>query len=66
MLHTADQTHVDGDKLAQGERAMDIVDSDRLGEAKENGYEVKLTKLRPQSCTPKNNLLIGYLKRASQ
>ena len=38
---------------------MDIVDSDRGHEAIERGYEVKLTKLQPRTCTPKNNLLIG-------
>jgi len=58
--HTADQTHFTNDKHLQGAWAMDVIDTDRLHMALEAGYaEVKLTKLEPQDCTPKNNLLIG-------
>ena len=61
--HTADQTHVDGPKVEQGLRAMDIVDSDRARQAEERGYNVILNKLKPKSCTPKNNILIGTKKK---
>ena len=57
--HTADQTHVDCEKQAQGGRAMDLIDSDRGWQAREQGYAVQLTKMTPESCTPKNNVLIG-------
>ena len=66
--HTADQTHSDCSKLAQGRLAMDAVDSDRLRAVTEDtasglggrGYaSVRLGSLRPLDCTPKNNLLVG-------
>ena len=58
--HTADQTHVTNDKHDQGEMAMDIIDTDRVHLALENGYsDVRLTKLDPKTCTPKNNLIIA-------
>ena len=58
--HTADQTHVTNDKHNQGEIAMNIIDSDRVYLAMENGYSaVSLTKLQPTSCTPKNNVIIA-------
>ena len=68
--HTADQTHSDCSKLAQGRLAMDAVDSDRLRAVAEDtasglgeggrGYaSVRLGSLRPLECTPKNNLLVG-------
>ena len=58
--HTADQTHVTNDKHDQGEIAMNIVDTDRVHLAMENGYkDVKLTKLEPSTCTPKNNVIIA-------
>ena len=67
--HTADQTHSDCSKLAQGRLAMDAVDSDRLRAVAEEdtagglgglGYaSVRLGSLRPLECTPKNNLLVG-------
>ena len=69
--HTADQTHSDCSKLAQGRLAMDAVDSDRLRAVAEvtsgggglggRGHyaSVRLGSLRPLDCTPKNNLLVG-------
>ena len=58
--HTADQTHVTNDKHAQGEAGMNIIDTDRIYLAKENGYhDVKLLKLEPTSCTPKNNVIVA-------
>jgi len=59
--HTADQTHGTNDKDAQGRRAMNIIDTDRLVMARETGLyaKVSLKRLFPASCTPKNNLIIG-------
>ncbi|XP_046404122.1 glutathione S-transferase C-terminal domain-containing protein homolog [Ischnura elegans] len=58
--HSADQTHGDDNsKTEQGKQCMGIIDMDRCIQAKENGYQVHLSKLVPESCTPKNNLLVG-------
>lgn len=59
--HTADQTHGTNDKDAQGRRAMNIIDTDRLLMARETGLYAKVTlkRLFPATCTPKNNLIIG-------
>ncbi|XP_045522378.1 glutathione S-transferase C-terminal domain-containing protein homolog [Pieris brassicae] len=57
--HTADQTHDNHPLTERGARCMAIIDSDRGRLAEEHGYTVTLSKLKPLSCTPKNNLLIG-------
>lgn len=58
--HAADQTHGEGHALSdQGNACMAAIDTDRATYASEHGYTVTLGKLRPASCTPKNNLLIG-------
>ena len=59
LAHCADQTHAGDIKSEQGYRAMDIVDTDRCEAVREEGYEVTLSKLHPQDCTPKNNLIVG-------
>ena len=65
MGHTADQTHSGDAKAVQGSRAMDLVDSDRgLAMADTGRYErVRLRKLWPEDCTPKNNVLVGISKK---
>ena len=57
--HAADQTHKDHPLTVRGERCMAIIDSDRARLAEEFGYKVTLSRLKPLSCTDKNNLLIG-------
>ncbi|CAG4951597.1 unnamed protein product [Colias eurytheme] len=57
--HTADQTHKEHPLSVRGARCMAIIDSDRGKLAEEHGYKVTLSRLKPLSCTPKNNLLIG-------
>lgn len=57
--HTADQTHKEHPLAVRGSRCSCIIDSDRGRLAEEMGYKVTLMKLKPPSCTPKNNLLIG-------
>ena len=44
---------------ATGRSAMATVDLDRCCCALEDGYRVTLTKLKPDSCSPKHDLLIG-------
>jgi len=44
---------------ATGRSAMAAVDLDRAAVALEDGYRVTLTKLKPDSCSPKHDLLIG-------
>lgn len=57
--HAADQTHGEHPLTVRGSRCMAAIDSDRARLAEEFGYKVTLSKLKPVTCTPKNNLLIG-------
>ncbi|XP_067624627.1 glutathione S-transferase C-terminal domain-containing protein homolog [Eurosta solidaginis] len=71
IAHTADQAHELGtvncrpETTRQGQLCMDIVDTDRKLQAEEVGYDVILTRLKPEECTPKNRLLIGRISRSS-
>ena len=48
----------------QGQFAMDTVDSDRVHFAREAGYsEVILSKMKPENCTPKNNLIVAAFSK---
>ncbi|KAL8575601.1 hypothetical protein ACOMHN_028622 [Nucella lapillus] len=58
--HAADQTEFNIALEQQGRQCMNLVDSDRAHLAREAGYTVTLTSLQPLTCSPKNNLLIGY------
>lgn len=59
--HAADQTHdAENIKTLQGYECMAVIDTDRKIYAEENGYIVSLNKLTPESCSPKNDLLIGW------
>ncbi|KAJ2945505.1 hypothetical protein O0L34_g318 [Tuta absoluta] len=57
--HTADQTHEEHPLKVRGDRCMAVIDSDRGRLAEEFGYKVTLSRLKPLTCTPKNNLLVG-------
>lgn len=65
IAHTADQAHALGtlncseEHTRQGQLCMDIVDTDRKLKAESAGYNVILTRLKPEDCTPKNRLLVG-------
>ncbi|XP_023025203.1 glutathione S-transferase, C-terminal domain containing [Leptinotarsa decemlineata] len=64
FAHAADQTHEeDNVKTKQGYFCMDIVDTDRRLQAESYGYNVNLGKLKPNSCTNKNNLLVGVYSK---
>lgn len=66
IAHCSDQTHdiendkVNVEKSLQGEYCMDIIDTDRITQAKELNYNVLLTRMMPEKCSLKNRLLIGY------
>ncbi|XP_026321524.1 glutathione S-transferase C-terminal domain-containing protein homolog [Hyposmocoma kahamanoa] len=57
--HAADQTHEEHPLTVRGAKCMAVIDSDRARLAEEYGYKVTLSRLKPLTCTPKNNLLIG-------
>lgn len=66
IAHCADQTHdvdsakVNVEKSLQGEYCMDVIDTDRIMQAKELEYNVILTRMIPEKCSLKNRLLIGF------
>lgn len=68
IAHCADQTHdiatgkCNQEKSVQGDRCMDIIDTDRKIMAEENGYRVILTKMIPENCSIKNRMLVGISK----
>jgi len=57
--HAADQTEFNIALEEQGRRCMSLVDTDRAELARQHGYHVTLCSLRPLTCSPKNNLLVG-------
>lgn len=66
ISHCSDQTHdprnvkhINVEKSRQGYFCMDVIDTDRLGRAKELGYLTQLKRLFPEDCTLKNRLLVG-------
>lgn len=65
LAHCADQAHATGtlncqpELIAKGRLCMKAVDTDRKLFAEELGYMVSLTQLKPETCTPKNHLLVG-------
>ncbi|XP_040167794.1 glutathione S-transferase C-terminal domain-containing protein homolog [Anopheles arabiensis] len=65
VAHCADQTHdlasdrTNVAKAHQGFYCMDVIDRDRALRAEELGYKVLRKRLKDESCTPKNRLLVG-------
>ncbi|XP_038056799.1 glutathione S-transferase C-terminal domain-containing protein-like [Patiria miniata] len=59
--HVAEQTsrNFESKMAKQAKVCMSILDTDRAEAARELDYQVGLYSLRPASCSPKNNLLIG-------
>lgn len=63
LAHAADQTHdKENSKTTQGYLCMSVIDTDRRRYAEDCGYTVHLGKLQPDTCTNKNNLLVGIFK----
>lgn len=67
IAHCSDQAHdvnkgeCNVEKSEQGQYCMDVVDTDRKLMAEEHGYDVRLMRLVPEDCTPKNRLLVGVV-----
>uniref|UniRef100_A0A8C4SK01 Glutathione S-transferase C-terminal domain-containing protein n=1 Tax=Erpetoichthys calabaricus TaxID=27687 RepID=A0A8C4SK01_ERPCA len=61
LCRFADQTAVQltADRRLIGKQCMGLVDLDRAWAAEKNGYSVKIITMEPESCSPKNNMLVG-------
>ena len=57
--HAADQTEAVA-KSDQGRTCMTLVDSDRCHLTQQFGYTTRLHVMTPQSCSPKNRILLGW------
>lgn len=47
------------DPSPPGKQCMGLVDLDRSWAAETHGYSVKVMTMEPDSCSPKNNMLVG-------
>ncbi|XP_040043646.2 glutathione S-transferase C-terminal domain-containing protein [Gasterosteus aculeatus] len=67
LCRFADQTAVQlpPEKRLIGKQCMGLVDLDRSWVAQTHGYSVQVMTMEPESCSPKNNLLVGKLPRGS-
>lgn len=45
--------------MSPGKRCMGLVDLDRSWGAEKHGYSVRVMTMEPESCSPKNNMLVG-------
>ena len=64
LSHAADQTHDEQNvKTKQGYECMAIIDTDRKIEAEQFGYKVYLSKFIPNTCTPKNHIIVGIPRK---
>ncbi|XP_069781845.1 glutathione S-transferase C-terminal domain-containing protein isoform X5 [Narcine bancroftii] len=61
LCRFADQTAVQlpAERQLIGKKCMGLVDLDRSWAAEEHGYTVYVTSMEPDSCSPKNNLIVG-------
>ncbi|KAM8879909.1 glutathione S-transferase C-terminal domain-containing protein [Spinachia spinachia] len=61
LCRFADQTAVQlpPEKRLIGKRCMGLVDLDRSWVAQTHGYSVQVMTMEPESCSPKNNMLVG-------
>ncbi|XP_076830730.1 glutathione S-transferase C-terminal domain-containing protein [Brachyhypopomus gauderio] len=61
LCRFADQTAVQlpAERRLIGKRCMGLVDLDRSLAAEANGYSVRVMTMEPESCSPKNNMLVG-------
>lgn len=41
---------------------MGLVDLDRSWAAEDHGYSVQVMTMEPESCSPKNNMLVGVAR----
>uniref|UniRef100_A0A3Q2WWP3 Glutathione S-transferase, C-terminal domain containing n=1 Tax=Haplochromis burtoni TaxID=8153 RepID=A0A3Q2WWP3_HAPBU len=61
LCRFADQTAVQlpPDRRLIGKQCMGLVDLDRSWAAETHGYSVQVMTMEPESCSPKNNMLVG-------
>ncbi|XP_076998748.1 glutathione S-transferase C-terminal domain-containing protein [Tamandua tetradactyla] len=61
LCRFADQTAVQlpPQRRLIGKQCMCLVDTDRARAAEEQGYSVQVISMEPESCSPKNNMLVG-------
>ncbi|KAM3864812.1 glutathione S-transferase C-terminal domain-containing protein [Diretmus argenteus] len=61
LCRFADQTAVQlpPDRRHIGKQCMGLVDLDRSWAAETHGYSVRVMTMEPESCSPKNNMLVG-------
>ncbi|XP_014855314.1 PREDICTED: glutathione S-transferase C-terminal domain-containing protein isoform X2 [Poecilia mexicana] len=61
LCRFADQTAVQlpPERRLIGKRCMGLVDLDRAWAAETHGYSVQVMTMEPESCSPKNNMLMG-------
>ncbi|XP_043917239.1 glutathione S-transferase C-terminal domain-containing protein [Protopterus annectens] len=61
LCRFADQTAVQLplERRLTGKRCMGLVDLDRAWAAKESGYSAQIISMEPESCSPKNNMVVG-------
>ncbi|XP_064004515.1 glutathione S-transferase C-terminal domain-containing protein [Pogoniulus pusillus] len=61
LCRFADQTAVQlpPERRRIGKQCMGIVDLDRAWAAEEHNYSVQVVSMEPESCSPKNNMLVG-------
>ncbi|XP_057165973.1 glutathione S-transferase C-terminal domain-containing protein isoform X3 [Ursus arctos] len=61
LCRFADQTAVQlpPQRRLVGKQCMCLVDLDRARAAEERGYSVQVISMEPESCSPKNNMIVG-------
>ncbi|XP_068950852.1 glutathione S-transferase C-terminal domain-containing protein isoform X2 [Petaurus breviceps papuanus] len=61
LCRFADQTAVQlpQERRIIGKQCMCLVDLDRAWAAEERGYSVQVISMEPESCSPKNNMIVG-------
>ncbi|XP_074084861.1 glutathione S-transferase C-terminal domain-containing protein isoform X2 [Macrotis lagotis] len=61
LCRFADQTAVQLplERRLIGKQCMCLVDLDRAWAAEEHGYSVQVISMEPESCSPKNNMIVG-------
>lgn len=61
LCRFADQTAVQlpPQRRLIGKQCMCLVDLDRAKAAEEHGYSVQVISMEPESCSPKNNMIVG-------
>lgn len=66
LCRFADQTAVQlpPERRFIGKQCMGLVDLDRAWAAQDCGYSVQVMTMEPDSCSPKNNMLVGVASPA--